>query len=70
MAEVREPVAGVTPAVQGAEESQAGSEGTPARRIFHFDLHGDSEQLGLKLEPQKAAMQVLVIDHVEAPAGN
>jgi hypothetical protein len=30
MAEVREPVAGVTPAVQGAEESQAGSEGTPA----------------------------------------
>ncbi len=28
------------------------------------------EQLGLKLEPQKAAMQVLVIDHVEAPAGN
>ena len=28
------------------------------------------EQLGLKLEPQKAPMQVLVIDHVEVPAGN
>jgi bla regulator protein BlaR1 len=28
------------------------------------------EQLGLKLEPQKAPMQVLVIDHVEQPAEN
>ena len=28
------------------------------------------EQLGLKLEPQKAPMQVLVIDHVETPAGS
>jgi len=26
------------------------------------------EQLGLKLEPQKAPMQVLVIDHIEKPA--
>jgi bla regulator protein blaR1 len=28
------------------------------------------EQLGLKLEPQKAPMQVLVIDHVEQPVEN
>lgn len=26
------------------------------------------EQLGLKLEPQKEPMQVLVIDHIEKPA--
>jgi len=26
------------------------------------------EQLGLKLEPQKAPMQVLVIDHIQNPA--
>jgi bla regulator protein BlaR1 len=28
------------------------------------------EQLGLKLEPQKAPMQVLVIDHIEKPAAS
>lgn len=28
------------------------------------------EQLGLKLEPQKAPMQVLMIDHVEKPTGS
>jgi uncharacterized protein (TIGR03435 family) len=28
------------------------------------------EQLGLKLVPQKEAMEVLVIDHVETPAEN
>ena len=28
------------------------------------------EQLGLKLEPQKAPMEILVIDHVEAPSEN
>ena len=28
------------------------------------------EQLGLKLEPQKAPMDVLVIDHIEPPSPN
>ena len=28
------------------------------------------EQLGLKLEPQKAPVEVLVIDHVENPSPN
>jgi uncharacterized protein (TIGR03435 family) len=28
------------------------------------------EQLGLKLEPQKAQLEVLVIDHAEKPSPN
>jgi uncharacterized protein (TIGR03435 family) len=28
------------------------------------------QQLGLKLEPTKVPMEVLVIDHVEKPSGN
>ena len=28
------------------------------------------QQLGLKLEPRKASMEVLVIDHIEKPAEN
>jgi bla regulator protein blaR1 len=38
----------------------------------HFDaaIFGAIQQLGLKLEPQKALMEVLVIDHVEKPSEN
>ena len=56
--------------LQGAEESQAGSEGSPAAESSTSIFTAIQEQLGLKLEPQKAPMQVLFIDHVEAPAGN
>jgi len=28
------------------------------------------ERLGLKLDPQKAAVETYVIDHVERPTGN
>jgi len=32
--------------------------------------HALQEQIGLKLEPQKAPVEVLVIDHVEQPSAN
>jgi bla regulator protein BlaR1 len=56
--------------LQGAEESPAGSETTPAAESSPSIFAAIQEQLGLKLEPQKALMQVLVIDHVEPPVGN
>jgi bla regulator protein BlaR1 len=56
--------------LRGAEESPAGSDGTLSVESSPSLFTAIQEQLGLKLEPQKAPMQVLVIDHVEAPAGN
>ena len=56
--------------LQGAEQSPAGSEATPAAESSPSIFTAIQEQLGLKLEPQKALMQVLVIDHVEPPAEN
>jgi bla regulator protein BlaR1 len=56
--------------LQGAEESQEGSDGTPSAESSPSIFTAIQQQLGLKLESQKAPMQVLVIDHVEAPAGN
>ena len=41
-----------------------GGSGSPA----YFDAVQD--QLGLKLEPIKASMEMLVIDHVEKPSAN
>jgi uncharacterized protein (TIGR03435 family) len=42
-------------------------------RLHNFDLYGASgtaEQLGLKLEPRKAVVEVLVIESVEKPSEN
>lgn len=52
---------------QGAEESQAGSDGTPSAESSPSLFTAIQEQLGLKLEPQQAPIDVLVIDHVEKP---
>ncbi len=43
-------------------DGKGGSNGSPSL------VDAVQEQLGLKLEPQKAPMQVLVIDHIEKPA--
>jgi len=51
---------------RSSPESEASSASASAPSIFT----AVQEQLGLKLEAQKAQMQVLVIDHVEKPAEN
>jgi uncharacterized protein (TIGR03435 family) len=50
-------------------------EATPEFRINHGSASDDisvftavREQLGLKLEPEKGPVEVLVIDHVEKPS--
>lgn len=48
------------------DDSESGSGNPSAPSIFT----AVQEQLGLKLEPGKAPMQILVIDHLEKPEGN
>lgn len=48
------------------DDSESGSGNPSAPSIFT----AVQEQLGLKLEPGKAPMQMLVIDHLEKPEGN
>jgi uncharacterized protein (TIGR03435 family) len=52
-------------------------EATPGFRINNNPELGDisvftavQEQLGLKLEPQKAPVEILVVDHIEKPSAN
>lgn len=35
-----------------------------------LDLYNHKEQLGLKMEPVKTAVDVMVVDHVERPTAN
>jgi bla regulator protein blaR1 len=46
--------------------SSTGLPGIPAATIFT----ALQQQLGLKLEPGKSPIEVIVIDHMERPSGN
>ena len=52
-----------TPPEDMGQPGDVGSFGAPFREAL-------KKQLGLKLEPQKAPVEVLVIDHVEQPSAN
>jgi bla regulator protein blaR1 len=56
--------------LKGTEESQPSADSIPSGSSGPTLFTALEEQLGLKLVPQKASMQVLVIDHVEPPAEN
>jgi uncharacterized protein (TIGR03435 family) len=58
------PDSGTTPVNSGTEGTAAPPDSGPS--IFT----AIQEQLGLKLEPAKGPVQVLVIDHVEMPSEN
>jgi uncharacterized protein (TIGR03435 family) len=53
-------------AATGSSRNEASSESASEPSLFT----AIQDQLGLKLEPRKAPMDVLVIDHVEQPATN
>ena len=55
---------------QGPTESQQGTGNTPSTDSSVSIFTAIQEQLGLKLESQKAPVEVLVIDHVEKPSEN
>jgi uncharacterized protein (TIGR03435 family) len=55
---------GAAPVLNGSGSSSAAADSGPS--IFT----AIEEQLGLKLEPQKGPVEVLVIDHVEMPSEN
>ena len=52
----------------GGLRTPPGADPTPADAVSIFTAL--EEQLGLKLEPQTAPAEVLVIDHVERPTPN
>jgi uncharacterized protein (TIGR03435 family) len=58
-------------AAQGADSGQPGagsatSPDTPGPSLFT----AIEEQLGLKLEPRKGSVDIIVIDHIEQPSAN
>ena len=61
------PIPGVGPG-GGLRMPPPGDDPTPADAVSIFTAL--EEQLGLKLEPQIAPAEVLVIDHVERPTPN
>jgi bla regulator protein blaR1 len=52
------------------DDNPRGPDGTPSPETLSSITSAVQEQLGLKLEPQTGPVQILIIDHVEAPAEN
>jgi bla regulator protein blaR1 len=52
------------------DKSQRGPDGTPSPATLNSIATAVEEELGLKLEAQTGPVQILVIDHVEAPSEN
>ena len=65
------PDQGRSPMFKGTESGQQSADGTPSPESAGPSLFTViQEQLGLKLESQKAPVGILVIDHVEKPSEN